>query len=168
MVIEQPERFLTLSLISSPVGGKLVDEDAMVKNQRLIKLFSTKGKGRWLTELWLQSPPHIFTALKKYVTKFGFISEIIDKHQWNELADNRFSLFTTTNQLIPGLQKIKSKVFLYVGEEDMEYIKRCNELLSRRLVNFERLYLADCGHLPILEKPPMVMGLIKQNIISIL
>lgn len=164
IVIQHPELFNSISLISSPVGGQLVDPETQLRNQQLIKLFKEKGKGPWLTDLWLQSPPDIFTGLKKHPEAFAKIKLLVDEHAWTELAHNDFSLLAGVKQNIASLKTNNTEFFLYVGDEDMPYIKRCNELLLRSVKNGKRFYIPDCGHLPILENPSLVMSMIKENL----
>lgn len=166
MVIRFPDVFKTLSLISSPVGGALFDTDAQLHNRELIRLYKEKGIGPWLTDWWVKSPPDIFTGLKKRPAAFAEIRKIIEQHQWKELDKNDFSYFTSTNQLLPILKTTNTQFYLYIGEDDMPYIKRCNELLFRLTKTCRRYYIPDCGHLPILEEPARVIEMIRSNLNS--
>jgi pimeloyl-ACP methyl ester carboxylesterase len=167
LAIQKPNKYRSLTLISSPLGGKYVDEDASRKNRELIQLFQSRGAGPWLTECWISSPPDIFTGIKRHPQKFHRLVEIINRHTWRELENNSFGVFTAFNQFNRGLKHIRAKVFLLVGEEDMPYIKRCNQILFDAVPECERIYIPDCGHLPLLERTELTVELIRQSLAKV-
>ena len=153
LLVQYADRFKGLVLVSSPYGGSEIDSEAQLKNQELIKLYKERGCGPWLTELWMQSPPPIFKGVMMQEEIALEFKKIIDSHSWDELKDNGFALFTSHKQVSKKLKGLTNPVFLFVGENDMDYIKRCNQILYKTFRNVERTYLSGCYHLPLFEQP---------------
>ncbi len=157
LLVQYADHFRSLILVSSPYGGSEIDGEAQLKNQELIKLYKERGRGPWLTELWMRSPPPIFKGVMMHEEIALDFKNIIDSHSWDELKDNSFALFTSHNQLSKKLKDLTNPVFLFVGENDMDYIKRCNQILYKTYSNAERIYLPGCYHLPLFEQPAIVI-----------
>ena len=48
----------------------------------------TRGRGPWMTDLWMTSPPDIFTGAAKQPALWTRLREIVNGHSWSELADD--------------------------------------------------------------------------------
>lgn len=166
LLVQYTDHFRSLILVSSPYGGSPIDAEAQLKNQELIKLYKKRGRGPWLTELWMRSPPPIFKGVMMHEEVALEFKKIIDSHSWDELKDNSFALFTGHNQLTRKLKDLTNSIFLFVGENDMDYIKRCNQILYKTCPNAERIYLRGCYHLPPFEEPATVIPAILTKLIT--
>ena len=82
------------------------------------------------------------------------------------MRNNTYSMFVGHNQLTNGLAGIKIPVHLLVGEDDMENIKRCAEIIRRTVRHATRIYIPNCGHLAILEAPDTCTEILKMHFLT--
>jgi 2-succinyl-6-hydroxy-2,4-cyclohexadiene-1-carboxylate synthase len=164
MVIDAPDNYTALVLNSSPVGGGPLDPYAETKNIELIKLYKAGVKNETLCDIWMQGPPDIFTGAKKQAELWAYLKAGILRHTWKELENDSFAIFSGHNQLFNGLNGIKIPVHLLIGEEDMDNIKRCAEMIKRSVKNSTRTYIPNCGHLAILEDPDTCINIMKLHL----
>jgi pimeloyl-ACP methyl ester carboxylesterase len=166
MAIEAGSLFEGLFLNSSPFGGGPVDPWAESKNLELMNYYRQHGS-RGLTGIWMASPPDIFAGVRKQPEIFNKLARIIDEHSWEELKDNKFAVLTGYNQLACGLSRISLPVYLFIGEEDMENVKRCGEIIRKSVGHCVRTYIPEAGHLAFLECPQSMSERVREAILAI-
>ncbi|MBY0481560.1 MAG: alpha/beta hydrolase [Chitinophagaceae bacterium] len=160
MACEAPDSYKMLFLNSAPIGGGPLDSFAQTKNLELIRLYNASTGTIALTEAWMKSPPDIFTGAKQYPLLWQQLVAMISTHRWEELSGNLFSVIIGFDQTKTNLSKINFPIKIIIGEDDMDNIKRCSEIIKRLTKNSERIYIPDSGHLAILEKPEIVASII--------
>jgi pimeloyl-ACP methyl ester carboxylesterase len=165
IAIQFPQFFTTLILASPGLGGGMQDPCAQSRNLELIKLYQKQGPGSWLTEKWMQSPPDIFKGAAQHPHLWQELQQLIEQHSWQELQDNRMNAITNYQQSKTALSRIQSSTLLLVGENDMASFKRNAELIRRSITTCDRQYIANTGHLCLLESPDTVATLINQHLL---
>jgi pimeloyl-ACP methyl ester carboxylesterase len=164
IAIQFPQFFTTLILASPGLGGGMQDSHAQSRNLELIKLYRQQGRGSWLTEKWMQSPPDIFKGAAQHPQLWQELQQLIEQHSWQELQDNRMNAITNHQQSKTAISQIQSATLLLIGENDMASFKRNAELIRRAIVTCDRQYIANTGHLCIIESPSAVASLINQHL----
>jgi 2-succinyl-6-hydroxy-2,4-cyclohexadiene-1-carboxylate synthase len=153
----------SLVLAASGLGGGPTDVDATERNMELIDLYNKRGDGPWMTDLWLSSPPDIFKGVKKHPELYDSIKQQIENHSWEELNNASMQKICQYSQINKELKGISATTLLLVGEEDMTVFKRTSQLIMRSIKNCKRCYLADAGHLCLLEQPKTSADLIQRH-----
>jgi 2-succinyl-6-hydroxy-2,4-cyclohexadiene-1-carboxylate synthase len=148
-------------VLSSPgLGGGPQDRLAQVRHLELLRLYRTRGPGPWLTDLWMTSPPDIFTGAAADPDLWEVLRSVVQRHRWQELADGSMQGLTAHSQTAQDLALISAATLVVVGEHDMPAFKRCAELIRRAVTACRRVYLPDAGHLGLLEAPSIAAPLV--------
>src|SRR5262249_22053907 len=148
--IESAHGFTSVTLGSPALGGGPTDRDAGARNLQLAKLYRDRGAGPWLGELWMQSPPDIFTKAAEQPALWNALAAVVARHSWAELQETHIERLTSYSQLA-RLATIRSPTQVLLGEEDMAAFKRCDQLIHRAVPDCRRTYLPATGHLSLLE-----------------
>lgn len=159
-----PDAFSTLTLAAPGLGGGASDPAAQSRNIEMIALYRNRGRGAWLTEKWMQSPPDIFKGASRYPRLWQALEQIVSRHAWQELTDHRMNALTNYPQSESSMSRIKATTLLLVGEEDMPSFKRNAEIIRRAIPNAHRKYISGAGHLCLLEKPMSVIPLLDRHL----
>ena len=162
--IRHPRAFATLTLASPALGAGPRDEAAQTRNLELLRLHRERGPGPWLTKLWMQSPPDIFTAAKRNPALWSSLEALIDRHRWDELRTGNLAGLFDHPQPRPRLAAIAAPTLTLVGEDDIPAFARAAHLIFRTLPACERRYLSGCGHLCLLEDPLGGAALVREHI----
>jgi pimeloyl-ACP methyl ester carboxylesterase len=160
VAIEYPEAFASMVLGAPALGGGPQDRRIQALNLELSRLYHAQGQGPWLTDLWMTSPPDIFTGASKQPALRQRLREIVGEHVWTELADTRMQALTMHRQSATELGRIRAASLVLVGDEDAAAFKRCAELIRRAIPACRRVYLEATGHLTLLERAATVHPLI--------
>lgn len=156
VAIEHPEAFASLVLGAPALGSGPQDRYAQARNLELSRLYRARGRGPWLRDLWMTSPPDIFKGAAKHPALWQQLHDIVGEHPWTELADTRMQALTTCRQEFHDLRRIKAATLVFVGDEDADAFKRCAELIRRGIPRCRRVYLDGTGHLTLLEQAAFV------------
>lgn len=159
-----PDAFERVVLAAPTYGGAPVDPDAQRLNQALIRLFKARGTGPWMTSLWMSSPPDIFTAARNHPALWQLLERLVSRHRWSELSGDSMQRFNGFRHLPQSLARIRSDVLVPVGEQDMTAFRRAAQMLSRWLPRCRVSYMADAGHLCLLEQPVSAAALIAAHL----
>ena len=154
--LRAPERYDALVLASPGLLGGPVDPESATCHLELLELARSRGLGPWLAERWLSVPPAIFAGARRHPRLFARLEAIVRRHRFEELLAERMAALATSVRDPRDLRRIRSRVALLVGEDDMPAFKRTAELLRRELPDARRLYVAEAGHLSLLEAPETV------------
>jgi pimeloyl-ACP methyl ester carboxylesterase len=164
VAIELREFLATLTLGAPSLGGGPQELGVGVRFEELKKLFAKTGNGPELRKLWMTSPPNIFAGAEKRKQLWERLCRIVDRHQWSELSDSSMEILANHVQREDDLRKIKAATLILLGEDEMSAFKRCAELIRRSIPNCKRLYIADVGHLCMLEDPKAVQTIIRDHL----
>ncbi len=158
--LRAPERYHALVLASPGLLGGPVDPESATCHLEMLALARERGLGPWLAERWLAVPPQIFAGARRHPQLFAALAAIVRRHRFEELGEERMAALATTTRDLCDLRRIRARVQLLLGEEDMAAFKRTAELLRRALPDAGRSYVADAGHLCLLEAPEAVAPLL--------
>jgi len=157
VAIEYPSAFASLVLGAPGLGGGPHDRHAQARNLELSRVYRSRGPGPWLTELWMKSPPDIFTGASAYPELWRRLRGIVDEHTWAELGGAiGMHPLTTHPQTPEQMRSIAAAGLVIVGDDDMDAFKRCAELIRRSLRSCRCVRLPATGHLGLLERSAAV------------
>jgi 2-succinyl-6-hydroxy-2,4-cyclohexadiene-1-carboxylate synthase len=161
--IECPDAFDLLALGSPVLGGGPVDPASMTCNLELLRLHRERGPGPWLRERWMSCPPDIFRGARAHPALFARLERVVERHSWAEMASGAMAQLSDTTQPPADLARIRARTLVLVGEEDMASFRRSAELIRRAVPHCRRLYLPECGHLTVLERPERAAPLLQAH-----
>lgn len=159
-----PDAFQSLTLGAPGLGGGPQDPEAQARNIQLAALFRARGRGAWMTELWMQSPPDIFKGAAQHPALWERLRHVIDKHEWTELGDSRMNRLSNYRQAEVRLKQIRARTLVLIGDKDMGAFRRSAELIRRSIPGCRREYLPEAGHLCMLEQPGTAAVLLREHI----
>jgi 2-succinyl-6-hydroxy-2,4-cyclohexadiene-1-carboxylate synthase len=164
VAIELPDFLSTLTLGAPYLGGGPQETQVGVRFGELKKLFAETGNGPQMRKLWMTSPPNIFAWAAKRKPLWAKLCQIVDRHTWSELSGFSMEILANHIQREVELHQIKAASLVLLGENEMSAFKRCAELIRRSIPNCQRLYIADAGHLCMLEEPNTVHTIIRNHL----
>lgn len=151
--IEKHEPFATVTLGSPAIAGGPIDPHAAAQNRKLIRLYQERGAGPWMRDQWMTWPPDIFKGVSRHTQVFEELRDIVLRHRWTEMEGMQMDRLANFRQTPELIAKLRSRVLLLVGEDDMPAFKRSAELIRRSAPKSERVYFPRCGHLSLIECP---------------
>jgi pimeloyl-ACP methyl ester carboxylesterase len=160
VAIELPDAFDSLVLGAPALGGGPQDRRAQARNLELAALHRARGVGPWLRDLWMTSPPDIFTSAAKDPALWQRLHAIVGGHPWTELADARMQMLTQHRQSTEALRRIRADTLVLIGTEDSEAFRRSAELIRRAVPRCRRVHLESTGHLTLLERAATIHPLL--------
>lgn len=164
IVMEFPRTFSSLLLGAPALGGGPTDPEAGVRYKELLELYHQRGAGPWMTELWMTSPPAIFTYAARHRRLWEQLKEVIDSHSWEEMKGGGMRRLARYPQPLEKLREITAPTLILVGEHEMAAFKQTADLLRESIPTCEVVYLPDTGHLCMLEAVEASAGLINVHL----
>ena len=164
IAIQFPQSFETYVLASPGLGGGPTDRAAQSRNLEIERLFQVRGFGRWIADLWVQSPPDIFTGAQRNRDLWESLFAVIESHKWLELESTTMRGMMNLVQPTHAIGRIESRMLLLVGDSDIPAFKRSAEIILRAARWATRVYVGDCGHLTLLEDPKSCARLIRAHL----
>lgn len=170
LAIEFPDALRSLVLGAPALGGGPQDPAVAARYDELMALYRRDGFHPQLRARWMTSPPDIFKGAERQPELWASLWRLVGRHGWWELADGSFSRLANHAQTTQHLQRIQAATLLLVGEQELPAFKRCAELIRRAVPSTTRAYLANVGHLCMLEDPqrtaPLIDGHLRAHSIS--
>jgi pimeloyl-ACP methyl ester carboxylesterase len=151
MAIQNPKAFQALVLAAPTFGGGPIEPKVQSRNQELMRLYKARGPGPWMTDLWMSSPPDIFSCASQYPAIYEMLRDVIGRHDWRELDGLMMLPLVSHVQTMSQLATIEADTLLLVGEQDMPAFLRSAHLIAGALPRGRVAYLANAGHLCLLE-----------------
>jgi pimeloyl-ACP methyl ester carboxylesterase len=161
-----PKAFASLTLGSPSLGGGPQDPHIPVRFRELTSLYRERGRGPWLADLWVQSPPDIFKGAASRPELWADLRRVIDRHGWSEFDCETPFVDSDEVQNSALLGQISARTLLFVGEEDMPAFLRCASIIHRSIPSCKRTYLPKVGHLAMLEALPRTRELISDHLLA--
>jgi pimeloyl-ACP methyl ester carboxylesterase len=146
-----PTRFSAMLLAAPALPGGPEDQDSADCNQQLLRMAHERGVGPWLAERWLSVPPSIFVGAMRDANLWRAVQTVVRRHRWDELFSPSFVPRDTGLAL--RLARVRTPVRLLVGDEEIPSFARTADILRRILPAAIVGYVADAGHLALLERP---------------
>ncbi|CAN5392396.1 alpha/beta hydrolase [soil metagenome] len=146
-----PARFSAILLGAPALPGGPEDQESADCNQQLLRMARERGVGPWLAERWLSVPPAIFAGAMRDAELWQAVRATVHRHRWDELFSPAFAPRDTG--LAHRLTRVRAPVRLLVGDDEIPSFARTADLLRRTLTAATVAYIADAGHLALLERP---------------
>lgn len=156
-----PELLDRLILAAPTLSGVPQDRAARAKYLMLMMRLHELGPGPELARVWMNDPPPIFRGLRRYPQRYAAMAEVVARHTFGELRTGSMSALTATVQDPEVLGRIRARVLVIVGTEDMPQFQANAEALARHTPHGRVVVLPGAGHLPLLEEPQACAHLIE-------
>lgn len=150
MAIRHPG-FSASWLLAAPALTGMPHEPPVAQRYRdLATAYADRGPGPHLTDLWMTTPPAIFAGVNARPEVRERIRELLDRHQWRELAVGGMRQLVRRAQRPGELAAIEGELHVVVGDLDLLYHKACARSLELE-AGAQMHRMPGCGHLPLLE-----------------
>lgn len=166
VAIESPGLLNTLVLGAPGLSPGPVDPHAETRHQELKRSYNLRGPGPWMRDLWMTSPPEIFSGAARHPALWERLRQVVGRHSWQELGNNAMKHLVNYDQPLVALRRILASTLIIVGEDDMDCFKRCAELIRRPIPRCRRIYLAGAGHLCLLESAAEVAPVLQRHFLG--
>jgi 2-succinyl-6-hydroxy-2,4-cyclohexadiene-1-carboxylate synthase len=113
-----------------------------------------------MRELWMQSPPDIFTGAARWPELIRACRAAVDRHSWGELGNGGLHALMAGRHTPAELSRIGSPMLVLVGEHDMPAFLRAGHLIARDVPGAALRRLEGAGHLCLLEAPDQAARLL--------
>ncbi|MEU4117563.1 alpha/beta hydrolase [Kitasatospora sp. NPDC028055] len=164
LAIQQPGALDRLVLAAPTLAGTPNEDSARVRYQQLTMLHRMVGPGEQLADLWMQSPPDIFTGTRRHPELRAALREVVARHSWAELGNRAMDALTAHRHTVDDLRRITARTLVVLGEEDMPAFTRNAELLRDTVPDCRLTTLPETGHLPLLERPDACAELLADHL----
>jgi pimeloyl-ACP methyl ester carboxylesterase len=162
--IEDHERLRSLTLGAPALAGGPTDPGSERRYEQLCELYAQFGPGSHMTRLWMASPPAIFQAARSQPNLWRHLEMVINRHQWNELADGSMRTLTACRQTAGDLRDVRANTLVIIGEGDMPAFRYSAAFVGRLVPRCRITLVPRAGHLCLLERPEIAALLIAQHI----
>ncbi|WBP87621.1 alpha/beta fold hydrolase [Kitasatospora cathayae] len=164
LAIQEPSSLDRLVLAAPTLAGTPNEDSARVRYQQLAMLYRMVGPGEQLADLWMQSPPDIFTGTQRHPALRAALREVVARHSWAELGNRAMDTLTAHRHTPEDLRRITARALVVLGDEDMPAFVRNAELLRDTVPDCRLETLKETGHLPLLERPEACAELIAAHL----
>ena len=161
--IEADPPFATITIGSPALAGGPTDPHAATQNLKRRQLYRRDGAGQWMRESWMQWPPDIFKGASAHPRLWKQLVDIISRHTWSEIENLAIEKLVSCRQTHEQLASVRSSTLIIVGEDDMRAFKRSADLIRRSIPACDRVYVSECGHLSLVERPETAAPLLSAH-----
>jgi pimeloyl-ACP methyl ester carboxylesterase len=159
VTLAAPGMFATLTMGAPAIGGGPNDAGVGRRFTELAGVFAVLGPGPWMSELWMSSPPPLFSwALRNHALRSRLL-KVIDRHTWGELCGHGVTRFAAQPQSMTSVQSLACRTLVLIGEHEFPAFRETGEILQRLIPVCSFRQLPDTGHLCILESPARAAAL---------
>jgi pimeloyl-ACP methyl ester carboxylesterase len=151
VALSRPDSFSTLCLGAPSLAGGPVDPGVGRRYKELEGLAAALGPGPWLRQVWMSSPPHLFTYAARHPALWGRLIEVVGRHRWEEFSGPGVAHLAAGAQAVPSLKSIKSRTLVLVGEHEFPAFRETARIIEADIPSCTVVELADTGHLCMLE-----------------
>ncbi|MFI8461772.1 alpha/beta fold hydrolase [Kitasatospora sp. NPDC085464] len=164
LAVQEPSLLDRLVLAAPTLAGTPNEDSARVRYQQLAMLYRMTGPGEPLADLWMQSPPDIFTGTERHPALRAALRSVVARHTWAELGNRAMDALTAHHHTADDLRRITARTLVLLGDEDMPAFTRNAELLRDTVPDCRLETLRETGHLPLLERPEECAPLIAAHL----
>ncbi|GGS93556.1 3-oxoadipate enol-lactonase [Planobispora rosea] len=157
LAVDHPEVTRALVVAAPGLNGGALDPAAGRRRRELTALARMGAGGDVLADLWMSSPPDIYTGTLRHPQVRARIRAVVSRHSWQELRGDGMRTLVSHPQL-GDLHRIEARTLVVSGTEDMEAFLRNAATIHRSVPGCRRLDVPGAGHLPLLECPEAVAG----------
>ncbi|MFJ8627655.1 alpha/beta fold hydrolase [Kitasatospora sp. NPDC093550] len=164
LAVQEPALLDRLVLAAPTLAGTPNEDSARVRYRQLSMLYRFAGPGEQLADLWMQSPPDIFTGTERHPALRAALRSVVARHSWAELGNRAMDTLTAHRHTADDLRGITARTLVLLGDEDMPAFTRNAELLRDTVPDCRLSLLEETGHLPLLERPEECAPLIAAHL----
>lgn len=162
--IDHPELVRHLVLGAPTLAGAPAAPGTAERTRQLMAVHRVLGPGPHLAELWMAAPPEIFSGARRHPELYARIAAVVERHRWDELATGAMAAATRGAHTPAALAGIAARTTVVVGAQDMPQFLVNAEVLGGAVGECAVHTVAEAGHLPLLERPAAVAGLISAGL----
>jgi 2-succinyl-6-hydroxy-2,4-cyclohexadiene-1-carboxylate synthase len=153
LVLARPTAFASLTMAAPALAGGPVESAVGLRFMELRDTFRRRGRGPWMTELWMRSPPETFAHAPSSLHQR--LASLIDRHSWTEFDHARFGIagFAYQSQDAGKLAQSTARLLILIGEKELEAFRKTAAILSAIRPDAKVVELAGAGHLCLLQAP---------------
>jgi pimeloyl-ACP methyl ester carboxylesterase len=149
--LDNPGRSLSLVLVDSALPGFTYSEEFSAQIEALVEAVRAEGPRAAFERLWLAHP--FFDGVRRYPERFALVREMVLGYQAADYREEAMAEAAEQPQVIERLSEIGAPALVVVGENDVPDFRLIADILAANLPNARQVVMADCWHLPPLEKP---------------
>lgn len=151
-------------VMAAPTINEKVSDDAAARD-RVMQLARGRRAGMTgdqLAELWMSSPPDIFTGLARHPAAWNQLAAVIATHTFDEYLDGSMVGMLSSVQDDAMLTKVRARTCVIVGSDDMPRFLRNAERLRVGIVDCAVHVLPSVGHIPLFEQPAETVAIMAE------
>jgi pimeloyl-ACP methyl ester carboxylesterase len=164
MAVRHPDACDSWTLAAPALAGMPHEPAVTRRYLDLYMMYRTSGAGPHMTQLWMASPPAIFAGINDRPNARERMRQVVDKHQWHELASDGMRQLVTRTQVPDDLAAVRVPIAVIVGGQDLLTHKACARSIASSNRNVSMVVMPRCGHLPLLEEPDSAASLIATHL----
>jgi 2-succinyl-6-hydroxy-2,4-cyclohexadiene-1-carboxylate synthase len=164
MAGRHPDACDSWTLAAPSLAGMPHEPAVMRRYLDLYEMYRTSGAGPHMTQLWMASPPAIFAGINRRPNARARMRQVVDQHQWHELASNGMRQLVARTQVPDELAAVQVPIAVIVGDRDLLTHKACARSIAFSNRNVSMVIMPRCGHLPLLEEPDSAASLIATHL----
>jgi len=147
--LEHPERVRSLTLVDSTLPGFTYSPEFERDIEEMVAVARREGPRAALERVWLSHP--IFDGVRRFPERFARLREMVLSYPGRDLLAEAEP--PSPVQVADRLQEIAAPALVLVGELDLPDFHLVAQVLAANLPRARLEVLADCGHVPPLERP---------------
>jgi pimeloyl-ACP methyl ester carboxylesterase len=148
--LDFPHHVLSLTLVDSALPGFTYSPEFSRQIEELVAAVRDEGPRAAFQRLWLPHP--LFDGIRRYPDRFQRLRDMVLAYP---AADYREGALPAeyAPSVADRLHEITAPALVLAGELDIPDFRLIADILAENLPRARRVDLADCGHLPPLERP---------------
>lgn len=148
--LDHPERVLSLTLVDSALPGFTYSEETSGRIEQLVDAVRADGARAAIESVWLQHP--FFDGVRRSRDQFAFVREVVLGFQ---APDMREGARPDDHQpdIAGRLPEVSAPTLVVCGEHDIPDFRLVADVLAENIPAARLAIIADCWHLPPVEKP---------------
>jgi pimeloyl-ACP methyl ester carboxylesterase len=153
VVLARPNAFATLTMAAPALARGPVEASVGTRFMELQEMYRQRGRGPWMTELWMRCPPETFAHAPQSL--HTWLSTLIDRHTWSEFDHPNFGIagFAYHPQNVGGLAQSTARLLILIGEKELEAFRKAAAILHAIRPDASIIELPGAGHLCLLQSP---------------
>lgn len=155
----------TKVVVAAPTLAGMETADGAAERYRQLFIMRRAGAPRELmNDVWMASPPDIFTGLRRHPSAFQGVADVVAGHSWKELETGAMALVGEGVQEPSSIAPVEGQLLVVVGDDDMPAFRKVARQVHASVPGSRLVELAGAGHLPLLEVPDEVAPVLADHL----
>lgn len=163
VALAAPGAFETLTMAAPAIGGGPAEASVGERFKEMRQMEAQLGRGPWLAERWMASPPHLFTTARADPALWAEVAPVVRAHGFDELPDFAIARLATPRQPLDRIAALGCRVLLLIGDRELPAFAETARLLAARCRHARLRTLDGAGHLCLLERPGPATALLARH-----